>query len=459
MGHVDHGKTALLDHIRKTNVVEGEAGGITQSIGAYEIVYGGKKITFLDTPGHEAFSKMRERGAKIADIAILVIAADEGVKPQTEDALKYIRKEEMPYLVAINKIDKRNADVERTKQELGKTGVPLEGMGGNVSVELVSAKTGEGIKELLDLILLAAELESFTFDPAVPAKGAVLTVRPDPRRGLTVGVIVTDGILKKGSEIHTPSAAGKIKILEDFRGNEVAELEPSAPAVILGFQNAPEIGEEFFENPAAVTKKAVAGKSAAGKTGSEKTGLKVILKANETGSLEALSHVIEKTIGADDVRVVDKSPGDIHESDIKLAASTGAIILGFRVKTDKVAENTAKMQNLVIMTSDIIYDLEKNLKEYLDKKTGSEKAAIEILATFGKLKNGKQVVGGRIAGGPIRNRDSFEIVEGDSVIGSGKVVNPQSGKKDIPLVEEGVEAGLLVETSAEIKAGHRLIFR
>jgi len=171
MGHVDHGKTALLDHIRKTNVAEGEAGGITQSIGAYEIVYAGEKITFIDTPGHEAFSKMRERGAKIADIAILVVAADEGVKPQTEDALKYIRKEGMPYLVAINKIDKRNADIERTKQGLDKAGVPLEGMGGNVSAQLVSAKTGEGVKELLDLILLAAELENFTCNPENPAKG------------------------------------------------------------------------------------------------------------------------------------------------------------------------------------------------------------------------------------------------------------------------------------------------
>ena len=458
MGHVDHGKTALLDHIRKTNVAEGEAGGITQSIGAYEIVYAGEKITFIDTPGHEAFSKMRERGAKIADIAILVVAADEGVKPQTEDALKYIRKEGMPYLVAINKIDKRNADIERTKQGLDKAGVPLEGMGGNVSAQLVSAKTGEGVKELLDLILLAAELENFTCNPENPAKGIILTVRPDSQRGLTVGVIVTDGTLKKGGEIHTPSASGKIKILEDFRGNEISELIPSAPAIVLGFQNAPEIGEEFSANLEAITKKAAVGRGPRQKTDSERMGLKVILKANETGSLEALSHIIEKTVGVENINIIDKSPGDIHESDIKLAGSTGAIILGFRVKTDKVAENTAKMQDLIIMTSDIIYDLEKNLREYLDKKTGMEKATIEVLATFGKLKNGRQVVGGRVAVGPVKNREKFEVVEGDAVIGNGKIVNLQSGKKDVQLAEEGIEVGLLAETSTEIKTGHRLVF-
>ncbi|MFH0712854.1 MAG: translation initiation factor IF-2 [Candidatus Jorgensenbacteria bacterium] len=458
MGHVDHGKTALLDHIRKTSVVEGEAGGITQSIGAYEIVYAGKKITFLDTPGHEAFSKMRERGAKIADIAILVVAADEGVKPQTEDALKYIRKEDMPFLVAINKIDKRNADIERTKQGLVKAGVLLEGMGGNVSAQLVSAKTGEGVSELLDLILLAAEIENFTYNPENPAKGVVLTARPDPKRGLAVGVIITDGTLKKGDEVHTPSTSGKVKVLEDFLGKEAAELIPSAPAVIVGFQNTPEVGEEFSTNLEAIEKKAAVNRFAGKKAESEKTDLRVILKAGEAGSLEALSHIIEKTAGARNIVIIDKSPGNIHESDIKLAGTTGAIILGFHVKTDKVAENTAKMQDLVIMTSDVIYDLEKNLEEYLSKKAGQEKATIEVLATFGKLKNGKQVVGGRVITGPVKNRERFEVVEGGTVIGSGKIVNLQSGKKDVALAEKGVEAGLLVETSTEIKAGHQLTF-
>ncbi len=459
MGHVDHGKTQLLDYIRKTNVVEKEAGGITQSIGAYEINYSDKKITFIDTPGHEAFSKMREHGAKIADIAILVVAADEGVKPQTEDALKYIRKEEMPYLVAINKIDKRNADIERVKRELGEANVLLEGMGGNISAQLVSAKTGEGVPEFLDLILLAAELESLSYNPENPAKGVVLTAHPDPRRGLTVGIIVVDGILRRGDEAHTPSTSGKIKILEDFRGNKVSELAPSSPAMILGFQNAPEVGEEFSSDSRTISKKKEMEKKKEIKEGSKENELKVIIKTSEVGSLEALSHIIEKVAGAENVNVINKSPGNIHESDVKLAASTGAIIVGFRVKTDKAAENTVRRRDVVIMTSDIIYDLEKNLKEYLKEKAGDEERIIEVLAVFSELKNGKQVVGGKVAAGPVKNLEKFEVFQEDILIGEGKILNLQSGKKDIQNAEEGVEVGLLTETGVKIKAGQRLVFK
>jgi translation initiation factor IF-2 len=470
MGHVDHGKTALLDYIRKTNVVGGEAGGITQSIGAYEIEHisinpqnqhksAARKITFIDTPGHEAFSKMREEGAKIADLAILVVAADEGVKPQTEDALKYIRQEEMPFIVAINKVDKRNADIERAKQSLGKAGVALEGMGGNVSAQLVSAKTGEGIDELLDLILLAAELEGLTYNPENPAKGAILTVHPDPQRGLTAGAIVTDGTLKKGDEIHTSRASGKIKTLEDFRGQKTSKLTPSAPAMIVGFQDPPEIGEEFSANPETIKKKAAVKKAGGQKSGAGGDSLKVILKASEVGSLEALAHVILKTAGEKGVDIVDKSPGNIHESDVKLAASTGAIILGLGIKADKAAENTAKMQDLIIITSDIIYDLEKSLEEYLKKTGGGEKRIIEVLAAFSNLKGGRQVVGGKVTAGPVKNKERFEVVKNDEVVGTGKITNLQSGKKDVNQAEEGVEVGLMVETGVEIEAGCQLVFK
>ena len=458
MGHVDHGKTALLDYIRKTNVVGGEAGGITQSIGAYEITHAGEKITFIDTPGHEAFAKMREHGAKIADIAILVVAADEGVKPQTENALKYIRAENIPFIVAINKIDKRNADVERAKKELGKAGVALEGEGGNVSFQLVSAKTGEGVNELLDLILLAAELENLTYNPDSPAEGVILTCHPDPRRGLSVGVILTDGTLKKGGEIYTSSASGKIRTLENFQEKEVAELFPSAPAVIVGFQETPEIGEEFSGDAGKIEKKKTEKKTASG-NGPEKDALRVILKANEAGSLDALSHIIGKMAGTEKIEIIDKSPGNIHESEVKLATSTGAIILGFRVKTDKAAENTARMQSITIVTSDIIYDLEKNLEEFLKEKKGKEKKVIEVLATFGNLKNRKQVVGGKIISGPVKNLEKFEILQEESPVGEGKIVNLQSGKQNVASAEEGREVGLFVETSAEIRTGNRLVFK
>lgn len=460
MGHVDHGKTALLDYIRKTNVVEGEAGGITQSIGAYEIEHNGKKITFIDTPGHEAFSKMRERGARIADIAVLVVAADEGVKPQTEDALKYIRKEEMPFIVAINKIDKRNADIEKTRQGLERAGVRLEGDGGDISVQLVSAKTGEGINELLDLILLAAELENFGYNPENPGGGVILSARPDPRRGLTAGAVVLDGTLRKGDEIHTPTASGKIKILDDFQGKEVAELAPSAPAMILGFQNAPEVGEGFSTDPNLIKKISALKPAARAKESETETesALKVILKANEAGSLEALTHIVEKVSKKGKVSVVEKSLGNIHESEVKLAASTGAIIVGFKVKADKVALNTAKMQNLTITTADVIYELEKNLEEYLEGGRKEELRTIEILATFSGLKGGRQIIGGRVLEGPIKTQEKFEIREGEKSVGHGKIINLQSGKTDVASAEAGKEVGLLVETDTEIKAGCRLAF-
>lgn len=459
MGHVDHGKTKLLDYIRKTNVAEKEAGGITQSIGAYEIVHNGKKITFVDTPGHEAFSKMREHGAKIADFAILVVAADEGVKPQTEDALKYILKEGMPYIVTINKIDKRNADPERVKQQLNKLGVALEGAGGNVSWQAISAKTGTGINELLDLLVLAAEVENLTYNPENPAKGVVLTVHIDSQRGIVAGGIITDGSLKKGDDIFTASARGKVKILEDFRGNQVELLKPSAPVMILGFESMPEVGEEFSSDIQEIQKPKTKIEAKAGAVEEKlETSLKVILKANEAGSLSALLHIIEKISKETSINIIDKSLGNIYESDVKLAASTGAIIVGFKVKADKAAVNMAKMQDLVIMTSEIIYELEKDLEEYLQRNKSRKRRIIEILKSFSSPKGGRQIVGGRVIVGPIKNQEKFEVLEENKSVGRGKIINLQSNRQDIAEAEEGSEVGLLVEADVEIKVGYKLIF-
>ncbi len=468
MGHVDHGKTKLLDYIRKTNVAEQEAGGITQSIGAYEIEHNQKKITFIDTPGHEAFSKMRERGARVADLAILVVAADEGVKPQTKDALKYILKEGITFIVAINKIDKPSANIEKIKQELGKEGVLLEGFGGNISWHAISAKTGEGIPDLLDLILLAAELENITYNPDAPASGVIITGHIDSHRGPAVGVVVIGGRLQKKQLISTESARGKIKILEDFRGNSVEFLESSAPAMILGFGTLPEVGEEFFTGADKYNKLSV---SATQPTDNEETlqetsteekkPLKVLLKANEAGSLDALLHIIQKIAQQTNVTVIDKSVGNIHESDIKLAMATGAIIIGFKVKADKDAFSMAKMQKINIMISPIIYELEKNLEEYILKETPPEKRIIEILAVFGEAKGKKQVIGGKVVQGPVKNLEVFEIinsVDGDKVIGEGKINNLQSQKKDVSQAETDQEVGLLVESETQIKTGNKLVF-
>jgi len=235
MGHVDHGKTTLLDYVRKANVAAREAGGITQSVGAYEIVHGGKKIIFIDTPGHEAFTAMRSRGAEVADLAILVVAADEGVKPQTKEAIDILLKSKTPFVVAVNKIDRTN-DLEKVKNDLTSAGVLLEGYGGQVSWHGVSAKTGEGVDELLDLVVLASSVERLTFDPTVPASGYILETRVDRKRGNEATLIIKNGVLRRGEEIRTATGGGKVKILEDFLGNQTAELEPSAPALTIGLE-------------------------------------------------------------------------------------------------------------------------------------------------------------------------------------------------------------------------------
>jgi len=457
MGHVDHGKTTLLDYIRKTNVASREAGGITQAIGAYEIEHGGKKITFIDTPGHEAFSKMRAHGARVADLAILVVAADEGVKPQTEDALKAILKEKIPFIVAINKIDKPGANIEKVKQELAKAGVMLEGFGGNVSWQGVSAKTGEGVSELLDLILLAAEVENLSFNPEAPAKGFVLTSHLDSRKGIVVSVIITDGKIKKGDEIYTGTASGKVKILENFWGKQVEAIIPSAPAMILGFEEMPDAGEEFSVLKSALKMERKVKRVKTKQEEVVKEATKVILKANESGSLDALEQVIEKLSRKTPIAIVAKSVGNVYENDVKFAASAGATLIGFKTKIDKAADNLAKIQKVEVFTSEVIYELEKILEEKI-AGAALRKSVLEILATFGEPKGGKQVVGGRITEGIVKNGDKFIILENDKVVGEGKILNLQARKKDVSDAKEGEEVGLLVEGETRIKAGQKLIF-
>ena len=299
MGHVDHGKTSLLDYIRKTNKAEREAGGITQSIGAYEIDVphanqpksASRKITFIDTPGHEAFSKMRARGATVADFAILVVAADESIKPQTRESIKILKDTSTPYVVAITKIDRNNADIERVKNDLMSEEVLLEGAGGNVSWQGVSVKTGEGVKELLETILLLSEVEALQYNPLAAARGFVLESHKDSRRGVVASVIIREGVLKEGDKIATYSASGQARFLENFLGKRAKSLAPSSPASIVGFETIPKAGEEFWVGEAEAGARA----DTSAKSHEEKeTGrLKVVLKAEMSGSLEALKQLIE----------------------------------------------------------------------------------------------------------------------------------------------------------------------
>lgn len=467
VGHVDHGKTSLLDYIRKTNVTAKEAGGITQSVGAYEIEHDGKKITFIDTPGHEAFSKMRLRGAQAADIGILVVAADDGVEVQTKEAVKALQDSKTPFIVAVTKVDKPNADLEKVKNELTANQVLLEGYGGDISYQGVSSKTGEGISELLDLILLAADIEDLHYNPENLASGVILEAKLDNQRGNTATLILKNGILRRGDLIATASAKGKIKILENFLGKPVKELLPSSPAVVLGLESLPQVGEEFkagklsekeLERVRPKPKKALT----AG-TGKEKT-VRVILKADTSGSLEALRDLLNKIPLKEDqgLEIMNESAGEITDGDVKEAMTTGAIILGFRTYPNRAAENLARTQNITIVLDEVIYKLTENI-EAAFAELGKEKyqGELEILAIFSG-KGNKQTIGGRVNRGQIRIKSWLDIQrslpgENAKIIGKGKILNLQQGKKDVNAVSAVNECGLIFESETKIETGDKLL--
>jgi translation initiation factor IF-2 len=467
-GHVDHGKTSLLDYIRETTVAAKEAGGITQSIGSYETLYNNQKITFIDTPGHEAFSKMRVRGAAIADIAILVVAADEGVKPQTKETIKVLEESKTPFIVAITKIDKNGADVEKVKNDLAANNVLLEGYGGNVSFQGVSSKTGEGIGELLDLILLTAEMEELKYNPNEKADGAVLESHKDKQRGFSVSVILKEGTLKVGDTIVTESVKGKIKILENFLGERVESLVPSSPAIIIGFESLPKSGEEFIAGDLSEEEiKEMMSKGTCPEARKKFCKLeggcvvRIILKADVSGSLEALSALVHKVPKKDkyQLEIISESVGEINDSDVKSAVATGAIILGFKVRSNKASENMAKDNKVRIITSEIIYELIEAIESYfVCLSSGDIAGELEVLAVFGK-KAGKQIVGGRVVKGEMKNNVILEIQNKGETIGNGKVINLQENKKDAVSVGEGKECGLLITSEVEIKPEHHLILR
>lgn len=462
MGHVDHGKTTLLDHIRKANVAEREAGGITQSVGAYEIVHNGKRMTFIDTPGHEAFTNMRSRGATAADLAILVVAADEGIKPQTQESIGILNSTKTPFVVAITKVDKTNADLEKVKNDLTAAGVLLEGYGGSVSYQPVSAKTGENVNELLDLLLLATEMEGLSYDPAAPATGFILETRMDRRRGAEATLIVKNGTLRQGEPIATPTGKGKVRILEDFQGKAVKSLEPSAPALAIGFVEIPRIGEDFVTGEAANVDLAIRPRADLGPQypafDAEET-LNLILKSSDAGMLEALSQIVGAMASEKPLKIVQQSVGDVTDGDVKHAISTKSVVIGFKSKVDKGAKTIGEANRVKIITSEIVYDLVKAIEDFLLRKEDTDKAGeLEVLAVFNQAKLDKQVVGGKVTAGAFRNRAVFDIVRGGAVVGSGRVTNLQQKKEDVQEAVDG-EAGLMVGSPHAIEVGDKLVIR
>ncbi len=481
MGHVDHGKTKLLDYIRKTNVAEHEAGGITQHIGAYEITYKNRKITFLDTPGHEAFSKLRARGAKAADIAILVVAADDGVKPQTVEALEHIKKAELPFVVAINKIDKPEANTEKVKKELAENDALVESWGGKVPSVEISAKQGTNVGQLLDLIELLADLNEFKADPQKPGEGIIIETNLDSRRGIVASLLILDGTIKIGDYISSGEATGKIKMLEDFLGNSIKIAFFSSPVLAIGFAKLPLIGEKFATSeipfsPALKIARKIGEfieKSLEIEPKETPNFVNIIIKADVQSSVEALKESLEKMtlsaqggsasggkIGA--IKILKAEAGNVSESDFKMANLSDALILAFNVKTDFAISLTEKQKENFV-SGEIIYDILDKTKIAIEKKLKpkverEEIGRLNVLAVF-RQEKGRQVVGGKVISGEIVKGVRMEVLRNDTVIVQGRVISLQSEKKEVGKVEAGREAGVGVDFGEpKISAGDTFIF-
>ncbi len=480
MGHVDHGKSTLLDYIRKKDTASGEAGGITQKIGAYEIIHtkndGQKKaITFLDTPGHEAFATIRTCGANGADIAILVVSAEDGVMPQTMDAYLCIKKAGIPLIVAINKIDKTNADLERTKGSLAENEIYLEGYGGDIPWTATSAKTGEGISELLELIDLVAEVNGISGNQEGEISGFIVEADRDPRRGPAATAVIKNGTLKQGDVIVAGSAFATIKIMENDNGAIIKEASMGMPVRIIGWSVLPKNGAPFNsvsnkKEAEEVVRKNIEKEisdnltdnlknSQAEAAGVEQLIIPIIIKANASGTIDAIKHELNKIENERvKVKVINFGVGDISENDAKIAESAkGAIIVGFNVKIDSRAKTLIERSAIETKLFDVIYKFSEWLIELALNRTPKIKVeekqgSIKVLKLFSKDKD-KQIIGGKVIDGKFSLGDEVKIKRREAEIGRGKIRELQRQKARVDEIPTGAEFGSLIESGITIAPG------
>lgn len=499
MGHIDHGKSTLLDYIRKTNIVAGEAGGITQHMGAYQVDHTspeGKKtvLTFLDTPGHEAFCGIRERSAQVADVAILAVSAEDGVKPQTIEAYNVIKSSKIPYVVAITKIDKPNANIERAKQSLGENEIYVEGWGGDIPCVEVSAITGKGVPELLDMLMLVTELADLKADLSVPATGSVIESTLDTRKGISATLLLKNGSLALGSFVVAGNAYTPVRFIENFKGEKIEFATASQPICILGWNTMPACGIDFvtttskkeaekivesFNYEMRNTKneerktadKLAQTKSSAGtaETDGDKDKptiviVPIIIKADVIGSLDGVKHELAKVTHAKvNLKIVSEGIGDINENDVKTVLGDPTILLiGFNAAPEKKAESMIERSAipLSVKNFNIIYELTQYVKdallskvpkEYVEEMTGRAK----ILALFSKEKD-RQVVGGKVETGSIFSGNDVRVMRREAEICRGKIRGLQQAKKTVDEVREGFEFGMMLDAKVEVAPGDRI---
>ena len=480
VGHVDHGKTSLLDYIRKTHVTQGEAGGITQSIGAYMVKWKGEDITFIDTPGHEAFINMRKRGTEITDVAVLIVAGDDGVKPQTIEAIKHIKEAKVPMIVAITKIDKQNVDVERIKQQLTEHEVLPEEWGGDAIIVPISSVTGEGIDKLLETILLVAEMQELKCNRKRNAVGTIIEAKLDKNRGPIASIIVRNGTLKIGDSIVSGFALGKVRALIDDKGRNVTKAGPSMPVAILGFDSVPNAGdtiqvvdEKFSKNVIEERKIRMAQeKIENGPANSldeflstpieeDKKKLNIIIKANNQGSAEALRQSLS-TIANEEVRVeiVSCGVGNINENDIQLAKVSNAIIVSFATKVMSKISNFAKQNKVEIREYDIIYraieDIEKLAKSMMTPKYEEKVVGhAEVRAIF-RISSVGVIAGSYVLDGKIQRGALVKVYREENVIFESKIASLKREKDEAKEVQSGYECGIKIDNFNDVQVGDEI---
>jgi translation initiation factor IF-2 len=485
MGHVDHGKTSLLDAIRETEVAAGEAGGITQHIGAYQVHHGEKTITFLDTPGHAAFTAMRARGAKVTDIAVVVVAADDGVMPQTKEAIDHARAADVPILIAVNKIDKEGAQPDRVRNELAADGLTPEDWGGETVYVDVSAKTREGLEKLLEMILLVTELEELGANPDAPGSGTVVESQLDPGRGPVVTILVQRGTLNVGDSLVAGPQWGRVRAMHDFTGKRVQSAGPGMPVEVLGFDGVCDAGEyvhavendrrarQLAQERANRLKTEALARRQARKVSLEEVfsrvqegeikELNIVLKADVAGSLEALQDEIAKVpqeqVG---INIIHSQTGGINESDVMLASASEAIIIGFNVRPLADARRAAEREGVDVRTYSVIYKITEDLRNAMEGML----EAIEVEETLGEAEvkqTFKASKVGRIAGcivneGKVTRTANVRLVREGTVIWDGKLGSLRRFKDNVQEVEQGQECGVVLDGYADVKEGDMLEF-